>query len=96
MASADDARWRQYADVVVHRETSAEPLLAAAATLRRLPGCAVVAVPIRPAGFVLVVRGRPPVIVVGPSEVEACAAVVYSTLLSLARAETALGSSTWP
>ena len=95
MAQADDHRWRQFADVIVHREAPADPLRVAAATLDRLPGCAMVAVPIRCGGCVLAVRDRPPVILVGRVDVEACAAAAYSALLSVDRTTAALGSSTW-
>lgn len=93
MAQADDERWRQFADVIVHREAAVAPALVAARTLDELPGCRLVAVPIR-YGCVLVARNRPPVVVVGPVDVESVAAAAYSTLLSLARTSAALGSAT--
>ena len=95
MAFADDQRRRQFADVVVHRQVPTEPLRAAAATLDRLPGCWLVAVPTWWGGCVLAVRDRPPVIVIGRVDAEACAAAAYSALLSLARNSSALGSPTW-
>ena len=95
VAFADDQRRRQFADVVVHRDVPAEPLRVAAATLARLPGCWLVAVPTRWGGCVLAVRDRPPVVVVDRVDVEACAAAAYSALLSLARSSAALGSPTW-
>lgn len=95
MALADDKRRRQVADVIVHRDVPRDPLLVAAMTLDQLPGCWLVAVPIRPGGCVLAVRDRPPVVVVGRINVETCAAAVYSALLSFDRISAALGSSTW-
>ena len=94
MAPADDQRWRRFADVIVHREPPSEPLLVAANTLHELPGCALVAVPIRDGGCVVAVRGRQPVIIGGRLDVEVVAAEVYSALLKLARNPAALGSST--
>ena len=95
VAQADDERWRQFADVIVHREPAVRPLLVAQQTLDQLPGCMLVAVPIHWGGCVLAVRDRPAVIIAGRIDVEACAVAAYSALLSLARTSAALGSATW-
>jgi hypothetical protein len=90
MAQADDQRWRSFADVIIHREAASDPVAVAARTLEELPGCVVVAVATGPGGCVVVARGRTPVAVEGPVDVEVVAA--YWMLASLARASAALGS----
>lgn len=90
MAQADDQRWRSFADVIIHREAATDPVAVAARTLSELPGCVVVAVAIRPSGCVVVARGRSPVVVHGPVDIEVVAA--YWMVASLARAATDLGS----
>ncbi len=92
MAPADDQHWRSFADVVIHPE-AAEPASVAARTLAELPGCVLVIVSMGAGSWMVVARGRKPVMVAG--DVEKVAVEGYWRLVSLARTRAALGSESW-
>jgi hypothetical protein len=92
MARADDQHWRSFADVVILPQ-SAEPARVVARTLAELPGCVLVIVAMGDGSWMVVARGRKPVVVEG--DVEKVAAAAYWRLVSLARTRADLGSESW-
>ena len=82
LARADDNRWRRFADVIVEGRPQAEAVVFATTVLGDLPGCALVAVADDRGGCVLAARGQPIVRVAAPVDVERCAVLFYSALVS--------------